>query len=368
MLQIQITISCKCRKKKTYIFFLWNSNETCLLVIIQQLGLPLHKKKKKKAAGDFNLVLWFSFWCSASCDRHSRVLSSGHEAREFAVHGPRVGQNSRFWTGQRDTLQTPLHRLRVNQMVSPVHLHQLQDSTHLSCLRVRYWLVYSTTLSAPGTERRRCCSDRPLTAPPLTCGLSDALWPSCTLSDRCSPATARWTRSSRSAKSWGQLRRWEEMDGKGGPHNGWSSSQCLLCLPAWIIQWHLFRRFFWEGDLEYPMKWLGLLNKSQSYPIKRIPNKLNTLEYPIKWLFPCTCGRQTPFSDPPLRLSTFWYSHPDRRIGQRVTSSPQPWTSASPSACRPLWRPSSPTPATRPSPWWRTCCSGTPKKDPPPCR
>lgn len=46
-----------------------------------------------------------------------RFLPSRHEAREFVVHGSRTGQNSRFWTGQRDPLQTSLHRLCINEMV-----------------------------------------------------------------------------------------------------------------------------------------------------------------------------------------------------------------------------------------------------------
>ena len=63
------------------------------------------------------------------------------------------------------------------------------------------------SLSA-GTVLQRCCSGPPPTALPSTCGRWAASWPNCTPSDLCSLATARWTRSLRSARSWAPSRRW----------------------------------------------------------------------------------------------------------------------------------------------------------------
>lgn len=55
--------------------------------------------------------------------------------------------------------------------------------------------------------------------------------------------------------------------------------------------------------------------------------------------------------------------HHISRTGLRASTWPPRWTSASQSVSPPasdLW---SPTPATRRSHWWKTCCSGTLRKD-----
>lgn len=140
------------------------------------------------------------------------------------MYGSRAGQNSRFWTGQRDPLQTSIHRLCVNQMVrilsvnyhlnprssnclSPVRQKQKRiATTHcehdaLFCVAIQCAAGLFEYVLCPGTELQRSCSGRLPTALLLTCGLWAASWRNSTLSDLSSPETVKWMRSLRSAKS-----------------------------------------------------------------------------------------------------------------------------------------------------------------------
>lgn len=149
---------------------------------------------------------WQKSWHKLLC----RFLSPRHEAREFAVHGSRAGQNRRFWTGQRDTLQASLHRLRINQMVRALSRHRQPFMHRLQ--HVRASSINVVLFLRWGIELQRSCSGHRPTALLLTCGLSAALWLNSTHSDRFSPGTVKWMRSSRSAKSWELSKRWEEAE------------------------------------------------------------------------------------------------------------------------------------------------------------
>lgn len=89
----------------------------------------------------------------------------------------------------------------------------------------------------PGTEPPRFCWSPAPTARPSTSGPSAASRRSFTPSDRCSPATARWTRSSRSARCWARWRRWASMT-------------MMMTMTLWLGVWcthtqrliHLLRR------------------------------------------------------------------------------------------------------------------------------
>lgn len=65
----------------------------------------------------------------------------------------------------------------------------------------------------PGTEPQRFCSSPTPTAHPLISGPWAASWRSSTLSDLCSQATAKWTRSSRSVRCWERWGRWAIITG-----------------------------------------------------------------------------------------------------------------------------------------------------------